>query len=34
MYGGCSVDLPENWINKASSLNQVYSNSLVNVYVG
>jgi len=34
VYGGYSVDLPENWMEKASSLSQVYSNGLVNVYVG
>jgi hypothetical protein len=34
VYGGYSVDLPENWMEKASSLNLVYSNGLANVYVG
>ena len=33
VYGGYSVDLPQDWTEKASSLNQVYSNGLVNVYV-
>jgi len=34
VYGGYSVDLPENWMERASSLSQVYSNGLANVYVG
>jgi len=34
VYGGYSVDLPENWTEEASSLNQVYSNGLANIYVG
>jgi hypothetical protein len=34
VYGGYSVDLPENWAERASSLNHVYSNGLANVYVG
>jgi hypothetical protein len=34
VYGGYSVDLPENWTEKASSLNQVYSNGLASIYVG
>jgi hypothetical protein len=34
VYGGYSVDLPEDWAEKASSLNHVYSNGLANVYVG
>ena len=33
VYGGYSVDLPENWTGKASNLNLVYSNNLSNVYV-
>jgi len=34
VYGGYSVDLPEDWTEKASSLNQVYSNGPANVYIG
>jgi len=34
VYGGYSVDLPENWTEKASSLNLAYSNGLANVYAG
>jgi len=34
VYGGYSVDLPEDWAEKASSLNQVYSNGLASTYVG
>jgi hypothetical protein len=34
VYGGYSVDLPEDWAEKASSLNHVYLNGLANVYVG
>jgi len=28
------VDLPENWIEKASQLNQIYSNGLASLYAG
>jgi hypothetical protein len=34
VYGGYSVDLPKNWTEKASILNQVYSNGPANVYAG
>jgi hypothetical protein len=34
VYGGYIVDLPENWAERASSLNHVYSNGQANVYVG
>ncbi|MEM2613586.1 MAG: DUF1616 domain-containing protein [Nitrososphaerota archaeon] len=32
LYGGSSVDLPENWMEKASELNLIYSNGFVTVY--
>jgi hypothetical protein len=34
VYGGYSVDLPKNWIEKASILNLAYSNGLANIYAG
>jgi putative flippase GtrA len=34
MWGGYSLDLPRNWMERAYSLNHVYSNGLANVYVG
>jgi len=34
LYGGLSVDLPEGWIRKASSLNLVYDNGLVKIHSG
>ena len=34
LYGGYSVDLPENWTKKLCDLNIIYSNGYVNVYNG
>jgi hypothetical protein len=34
VYGGYSVDLPKNCTEKASILNQVYSNGPANIYAG
>lgn len=34
LYGGYSVDLPHNWIDKTLNLSQIYSNSYVKVYIG
>lgn len=34
LHGGYSIDLPENWMERASQLNLVYSNGIANVYAG
>ncbi|MBC7130789.1 hypothetical protein H5T51_06190, partial [Candidatus Bathyarchaeota archaeon] len=33
-YGGYSLDLPADWMNKTNILNQIYSNSFVKVHKG
>ena len=33
-YGGYSVDLPEDWMERAGNLSLVYYNGIVNVYAG
>ncbi len=32
IYGGYSVDLPENWMEKTSQMNLIYSNKVTNIY--
>lgn len=32
LYGGYSIDLPENWMEKASQLNLIYSNGAASLY--
>jgi hypothetical protein len=33
VWGGYSVDLPSNWVERARDLNLVYSNRVTSVYV-
>jgi hypothetical protein len=32
IYGGYSINLPENWTEKLYELNLLYSNGSVNIY--
>jgi hypothetical protein len=34
IYGGYSVDLPENWMEKTFQLNLIYSNRVAHIYAG